>query len=132
MRAIPATLAASLALLAGGLRRRWARSLRRLRRRARAWSRALNSGMRAAGSYSGAYVQDLTTGQVLYNHNASTPRLPASVEKLLTTSTALLKFGAGATLTTSVLGVGQLSAGTLPGTLYLRGGGDPTLRLGVV
>lgn len=88
--------------------------------------RTLNSGMRAAGNYSGAYVVDLNTGQTLYSHNARTPRLPASVEKLLTTSTALMKFGPGATLTTSVLGIGQLSAGTFSGTLYLRGGGDPT------
>jgi D-alanyl-D-alanine carboxypeptidase/D-alanyl-D-alanine-endopeptidase (penicillin-binding protein 4) len=82
--------------------------------------------MRAAGNYSGAYVQDLTSGQTLYSHSARTPRLPASVEKVLTTSTALLKFGPGATLTTSVLGTGQLSGSLYTGTLYLRGGGDPT------
>ena len=48
------------------------------------------------------------------------------MEKLYTTSTALLDFGPSATLTTSVLGVGQITAGTFTGTLYLRGGGDPT------
>ncbi len=69
---------------------------------------------------------DLTTGQVLYSNNANGPRLPASVEKLYTTSTALLDFGPSGTLTTSVLGVGQVSDGTFTGTLYLRGGGDPT------
>jgi D-alanyl-D-alanine carboxypeptidase/D-alanyl-D-alanine-endopeptidase (penicillin-binding protein 4) len=82
--------------------------------------------MRAAGNYSGAYVQDLTTGQTLYFKNARTLRLPASVQKLYTTTTALLDFGPNATLTTSVLGVGQQSGGTFSGTLYLRGGGDPT------
>jgi D-alanyl-D-alanine carboxypeptidase/D-alanyl-D-alanine-endopeptidase (penicillin-binding protein 4) len=87
---------------------------------------ALAAGMRAAGNYSGAYVQDLTTGQTLYAHRAHTGRLPASVEKLYTTSAALLEFGAGGTLTTSVLGVGTQSGGTFTGTLYLRGGGDPT------
>ena len=88
--------------------------------------RSLNTGMRAVGHYSGAYVVDLTAGQVLYSDNATTPRLPASVEKLYTTSTALIEFGPTGTLTTSVLGVGQVQNGTFIGTLYLRGGGDPT------
>jgi len=82
--------------------------------------------MREAGSYSGAYAVDLDTGQTLYSHNATVGRLPASVEKLYTTSTALMRFGAGATLTTSALGVGTEDHGTFSGTLYLRGGGDPT------
>jgi D-alanyl-D-alanine carboxypeptidase/D-alanyl-D-alanine-endopeptidase (penicillin-binding protein 4) len=126
MRAIPATLAAFLALLAGAALAALGPVAPAVASPRQGLVRALNSGMRAAGNYSGAYVLDLNTGQTLYSHNARTPRLPASVEKLLTTSTALLKFGAGATLTTSVLGVGQLSAGTFTGTLYLRGGGDPT------
>ena len=47
--------------------------------------RTLNRGMRAVGRYSGAYVVDLTTGQVLYAKNANAAALPASVEKLYTT-----------------------------------------------
>ena len=82
--------------------------------------------MRAAGNFSGAYVVDLSTGQVLYSKNARVGRLPASVEKLYTTSTALLRFGPSATLSTAVLGLGRMQAGTYTGTLYLRGGGDPT------
>jgi D-alanyl-D-alanine carboxypeptidase/D-alanyl-D-alanine-endopeptidase (penicillin-binding protein 4) len=92
----------------------------------RALDGALNHGMRQAGSYSGAYVVDLSTGQVLYQHNANTGRLPASVEKLYTTTTALQRFGPTATLHTSILGAGQLQGSTYDGTLYLRGGGDPT------
>ncbi len=86
----------------------------------------LNRAMRQAGSYSGAYVADLTAGQTLYADNADTGRLPASVEKLYTTTTALQRFGANATLTTSVLGQGRMEGTTYVGTLYLRGGGDPT------
>ena len=86
----------------------------------------LNGGMRQAGAHSGAYVVDLTAGQTLYAHNANTGRLPASVEKLYTTTTALQRFGAGGTLTTAVLGQGQMEGTTYVGTLYLRGGGDPT------
>jgi D-alanyl-D-alanine carboxypeptidase/D-alanyl-D-alanine-endopeptidase (penicillin-binding protein 4) len=88
--------------------------------------RPLNTGMRKAGSYSGAYVVDLNTSKTLYSHNASVGRLPASVEKLYTTTTALMRFGPNAELTTSVLGEGQQNGATFTGTLYLRGGGDPT------
>lgn len=88
--------------------------------------RSLNAGMRAAGSESGAYVVDLTTGQTLYSSRAGVGRLPASVEKLYTTTTALLRFGPNATLTTSILGLGSETGATFTGTLYLRGGGDPT------
>jgi len=88
---------------------------------------ALAVQQRAAGHHSGAEVLDLTTGRVLYAAAATAPRLPASVEKIYTTSTALLRFGPDATFATQLLGVGSLdSAGTWAGTLYLRGGGDPT------
>jgi D-alanyl-D-alanine carboxypeptidase/D-alanyl-D-alanine-endopeptidase (penicillin-binding protein 4) len=83
--------------------------------------------MRQIGRVSGAYVVDMTTGQTLFARNANVGRMPASVEKLYTTTTALLDFGPQATLTTSVLGVGSLdTAGIWHGTLYLKGGGDPT------
>jgi D-alanyl-D-alanine carboxypeptidase/D-alanyl-D-alanine-endopeptidase (penicillin-binding protein 4) len=88
--------------------------------------RSLNAGMRQAGNYSGAYVVDLTANRQLFSHNANTPRLPASVEKLYTTTTALTRFGANANLSTTVLGSGQQVGSTFDGTLYLRGGGDPT------
>jgi serine-type D-Ala-D-Ala carboxypeptidase/endopeptidase (penicillin-binding protein 4) len=88
--------------------------------------RSLNTGMRQAGNYSGADVVDLTTDRELFSHNANTPRLPASVEKLYTTTTALARFGANANLSTTVLGSGQQRGSTFDGTLYLRGGGDPT------
>lgn len=88
--------------------------------------RSLNAGMRQAGRYSGAYVVDLTANRELFSHNANTPRLPASVEKLYTTTTALTRFGANANLSTTVLGSGQQVGSAFTGTLYLRGGGDPT------
>ncbi len=85
------------------------------------------SGLARAGGVSGGYVLDTTTGQTLAAVRADTPRIPASVEKLYTTSTALLHFGPNATLETRVLGSGTLDdAGTWHGDLYLRGAGDPT------
>jgi D-alanyl-D-alanine carboxypeptidase/D-alanyl-D-alanine-endopeptidase (penicillin-binding protein 4) len=93
----------------------------------RALDRVLAQNMRAAGSATGAEVMDLTTGRLLYAQAAATLRMPASVEKLYTTSTILARFGPQATLATTVLGLGSLDAdGTWHGTLYLRGGGDPT------
>jgi D-alanyl-D-alanine carboxypeptidase/D-alanyl-D-alanine-endopeptidase (penicillin-binding protein 4) len=83
--------------------------------------------MNSAGGASGAYVVDLTTGKTLFSVAPGTPRLPASVEKIYTTSTALLRFGPNSNLVTSVRGVGSVDAtGAWQGTLYLRGGGDPT------
>jgi serine-type D-Ala-D-Ala carboxypeptidase/endopeptidase (penicillin-binding protein 4) len=88
---------------------------------------ALRAGLRSAGAATGAYVVDLTTGQTLYSARSGTGRLPASVEKLYTTSTALARFGANTTLKTSVRATGSLDAsGTWHGILYLRGAGDPT------
>jgi D-alanyl-D-alanine carboxypeptidase/D-alanyl-D-alanine-endopeptidase (penicillin-binding protein 4) len=88
---------------------------------------SLNGSMGQAGGAGGAYVLDLSTGQPLYSNKAGVMRLPASVEKLYTTSTALLLYGPNATLTTSIYGKGQLQGnGQWSGTLYLRGGGDPT------
>src|SRR5437588_7166700 len=87
---------------------------------------SLNLGMRQAGHFSGAYVVDLSANRTLYSRNAGTGRLPASVEKLYTTTAALQRFGPDATLTTSLLGSGTQQGSTFTGTLYLRGGGDPT------
>ncbi|MGI8863045.1 MAG: D-alanyl-D-alanine carboxypeptidase/D-alanyl-D-alanine endopeptidase [Solirubrobacteraceae bacterium] len=93
----------------------------------RALRSALSRSLRAAHGASGAYVVDLTTHRALFSAAPGTPRMPASVEKLYTTSTALLRFGPNANLVTSILGSGAFDGtGGWHGTLYLRGGGDPT------
>src|SRR5581483_11929580 len=62
-----------------------------------------------------------------YSRRATIRRMPASVEKLYTTSAALDRFGAAGTFTTSVLATAPIQAGgTIDGDLYLKGGGDPT------
>jgi D-alanyl-D-alanine carboxypeptidase/D-alanyl-D-alanine-endopeptidase (penicillin-binding protein 4) len=86
----------------------------------------LRRDMNQAGGSNGALVVDRTTGQTLFSVNPGVRRLPASVEKLYTTTTALLEYGPHSRLSTSVLGVGTLTGGAFDGTLYLRGGGDPT------
>ncbi len=91
----------------------------------------LATEMRRAGPASGAYVVDLATGRTLYSLRPTTPRIPASVEKLYTTSTALARFGPDNHLLTSVLGVGTPDEkGVWAGNLYVHGGGDPTFGTG--
>jgi serine-type D-Ala-D-Ala carboxypeptidase/endopeptidase (penicillin-binding protein 4) len=124
MRAFLATVAVAGALLATPTAPASTQSTNAAER---ALAGALTHGIRAAAGASGAYVVDLNTGATLFSSAAGVARLPASVEKLYTTSTALLRFGPGATLTTRVLGSGTLDAdGGFHGTLYVKGGGDPT------
>ncbi len=83
--------------------------------------------MRRAGPASGAIVYDLTAQRVLFARRATTPRPPASVEKIYTSTAALALLGPDARLYTTLLGNGSLGAhGTWHGDIYLHGGGDPT------
>jgi D-alanyl-D-alanine carboxypeptidase/D-alanyl-D-alanine-endopeptidase (penicillin-binding protein 4) len=89
---------------------------------------ALSRQMSLAGTFSGAYVRDVDTGETLYARKAEVARTPASVAKLYTTSTALLRFGPAARLRTQVVATGAIDGlGVWRGDLYIRGAGDPTL-----
>ena len=93
----------------------------------RALTRALTRGMNQIGGTSSGLVVDLSTHATLFQWAPDAGRIPASMQKLYTTSTALLRFGPSATLDTTVRGVGSMDAtGTWHGRLYLVGGGDPT------
>ncbi|HET9719697.1 MAG TPA: D-alanyl-D-alanine carboxypeptidase/D-alanyl-D-alanine-endopeptidase, partial [Solirubrobacteraceae bacterium] len=87
---------------------------------------SLRRAIAAAGGAGGVLVFDRTSGRTLFSLDPNVRRLPASVEKLYTTTTALLQFGPRTRLRTAVYGDGSLSGGTWHGTLYLRGAGDPT------
>ena len=92
-----------------------------------ATQRVLETSMRQAGGASSAYVVDLVTGEPLFAEDADVPRIPASVEKLYTSASALLRYGPEGTLRTGVLaGAAPDAAGVVAGDLYLRGGGDPS------
>jgi serine-type D-Ala-D-Ala carboxypeptidase/endopeptidase (penicillin-binding protein 4) len=83
--------------------------------------------MRLAGSFSGAYVTNLSTGERVFAWRARTPRILASNTKLFTSAAALARFGTEGALGTEVLGEGTLDTeGIWRGSLYLRGGGDPS------
>ncbi len=86
----------------------------------------LSREMRKATPSSGAYVLDLDSGAELFALRGATARIPASVEKLYTTATALLRMGPAATLDTRAVSDAEVdAAGVLQGDLVLVGGGDP-------
>lgn len=88
--------------------------------------RTLAREMRLAGQSSGAYVRDLGSGRELFALRATATRLPASVEKLYTTATTLLRLGPEATLDTRAVSDAALDPdGVLRGDLVLVGAGDP-------
>src|SRR4029450_11024691 len=76
---------------------------------------------------SGAMVLDPDTDTVLFARKARQPRILASNTKLFTPPPALARFEADGRLQTSAWSVDDVSDGISQG-LYLRGGGDPTLR----
>jgi D-alanyl-D-alanine carboxypeptidase/D-alanyl-D-alanine-endopeptidase (penicillin-binding protein 4) len=84
--------------------------------------------MRRAPAGSGAFVRDMQSGEQLFALRENIARIPASVEKLFTTSSALLRLGPSATLHTDAVaapGATVAPGGVLRGDLVLVGGGDP-------
>jgi D-alanyl-D-alanine carboxypeptidase/D-alanyl-D-alanine-endopeptidase (penicillin-binding protein 4) len=80
------------------------------------------------GSASGLVVVAAESGETVCSSAAGTQRPLASNMKLFTTSTALSRLGPDSRIPTKVFSDGRIdSAGVLHGSLYLQGGGDPTL-----
>ena len=76
----------------------------------------------------GAIVVSLTRGDTLFQRGADALMQPASTLKLFTTGLAFDRFGPSYQIGTDVLrDTAMQPDGTLPGSLYLRGGGDPSL-----
>jgi D-alanyl-D-alanine carboxypeptidase/D-alanyl-D-alanine-endopeptidase (penicillin-binding protein 4) len=91
-------------------------------------TRTLAREIASAGGSSGAYVENLSTGERFFSRRAGADRIPASVEKLWTTLGAQATIGDEGTLLTAALATERVALnGTLDGDLFLRGGGDPTL-----
>jgi D-alanyl-D-alanine carboxypeptidase/D-alanyl-D-alanine-endopeptidase (penicillin-binding protein 4) len=83
---------------------------------------------RGGGSASGLMVVAAESGEVVCAKAAGTQRSLASNTKLFTTSTVLSRLGPETRIPTKVFNDGQIDAdGVLHGSLYLQGGGDPTL-----
>ncbi len=83
---------------------------------------------RGGGSASGLIVVEAESGDMVCARAPGRQRPLASNMKLFTTATALSRLGPGARIPTRVFSDGRLdSGGILHGSLYLQGGGDPTL-----
>ena len=80
-----------------------------------------------AGSRTGLAVFDRTTGRYLAIHNGRQQLRPGSNMKLATSAALFIRFGPSARLRTRIMASGPLSAGTVNGSLFLVGGGDPSL-----
>src|SRR5829696_3859131 len=90
-------------------------------------AKLLGQEMRRAGASAGALAVDVDSGRTIYSLRADTTRMPASVEKLYTSATALRRLGASGRIDTTVLAeTAPTVDGVVEGDLYLRGGGDPT------
>jgi serine-type D-Ala-D-Ala carboxypeptidase/endopeptidase (penicillin-binding protein 4) len=72
-------------------------------------------------------VKPLDGGTLAWSANERKPMNPASTMKLVTTYSALHLLGPAFTFRTEVYADGPVSNGTLRGTLFVRGGGDPQL-----
>ena len=76
----------------------------------------------------GGMVVSLTRGDTLYAHNEGEEMVPASTMKLLTSALAFERFGPTYQFSTDALRDGAVGPdGTLTGSIYLRGDGDPAL-----
>jgi serine-type D-Ala-D-Ala carboxypeptidase/endopeptidase (penicillin-binding protein 4) len=98
-------------------------------------SAAVVSGLASAAFNGGAFppstgviLMDARTGDLLYQHNAQMPLVPASTIKLIVTAAALAQLGPAHRFQTTIESDGAVSNGVLNGDLYIVGGGDPELQ----
>ena len=89
--------------------------------------RRLSELMDRAGGASGIWVYDAANRRRLFADAAGKRRIPASNQKLFTTSAILHRLGEDARLRTEVRADGVLDGRVLRGDLYLVGDGDPSL-----
>jgi D-alanyl-D-alanine carboxypeptidase/D-alanyl-D-alanine-endopeptidase (penicillin-binding protein 4) len=75
----------------------------------------------------GAEIINLSTGEVLYSHNAGHFFVPASNTKLFSTSLALTRLGPDHRFLTRVAATASPKSGVLSGDLVIVGSGDPSL-----
>lgn len=83
-----------------------------------------------AGLYHGElgfYAYNLDNGKVLAEYNTYKSFVPASVQKLLTTATALEKLGPDFQFRTDIYVTGEVVDGVLHGNIIVKSSGDPTL-----
>ena len=83
---------------------------------------------RDIASDAGIFIWDIDAARQVFALNAAVPLTPASNMKLVTTAAALTSWGAEHRFATwFYVRDDRIIDGRLPGNLYLRGGGDPSL-----
>lgn len=83
---------------------------------------------RLEGAHAGVLVRDADDGSVLYERNPDRLLVPASNNKLYSSSAALEILGGDYRFKTSVNVDGFGVTSTIRGNMYLKGTGDPTMR----
>jgi len=85
-------------------------------------------GRHTRGGTWGAIIVSLSRGDTLFSQNADAMLQPASTLKMYTSAVALDRFGPDFRFKTPVLRDAPIEAdGSVPGNVYLRGVGDPSL-----
>ena len=79
-----------------------------------------------AGAQWGVEVVSLDRGEILYERNSGRLSMPASNNKILTTSSALIRLGHDYRYATRVMTDGEVVGETLKGNLVVVGAGDPS------
>lgn len=75
----------------------------------------------------GALIKSLNTGETWYSRNAEKMFMPASNQKIVTTSSALLTLGPEFRFTTKLSYNGRIGDSSITGDIIVTGDGDPTL-----
>ena len=78
----------------------------------------------------GMRVVEAKSGRLFFSQRDATLMDPASNQKVLATTTALMRLGADWRFRTELTGLLPTPDGTIVGDVYLRGNGDPTFRSG--
>jgi D-alanyl-D-alanine carboxypeptidase/D-alanyl-D-alanine-endopeptidase (penicillin-binding protein 4) len=72
-------------------------------------------------------VKEAGSGNIVYGYDSGREVIPASVMKIVTTSTALEVLGENYRFETALMYDGNIENSVLNGNLYIRGSGDPTI-----
>jgi serine-type D-Ala-D-Ala carboxypeptidase/endopeptidase (penicillin-binding protein 4) len=78
----------------------------------------------------GMRVMEARTGRLFFETRGGVLMDPASNQKVLATTTALIRLGADWRFRTELSGPAPTAEGVVVGDVYLRGSGDPTVRSG--
>ncbi len=78
----------------------------------------------------GMRVMEARTGRLFFETRGGVLMDPASNQKVLATTTALMRLGADWRFRTELSGPAPTAEGVVVGDIYLRGSGDPTVRSG--